>query len=206
MTIWAYATLTHYGVQPTEDFICTNQSFFGALAHAVRIQPNMEQISVQYAANIRKLLKKNTLTYVKIFYWSFSDCPGYVLPPSFLEQSQNGKLPNWICNKCGRTTSSHHVQEVLDRIGQDLSEMKKGDSKVAKDFIKTYEKYLHSNHYYLTDVKLALSQLIGHEDESGLPGVGDEDLELKARLCQSITNLAKCLAPGKYVRLKRFSR
>lgn len=75
--------------------------------------------------------------------------------------------------------------------------MEKGTTKAAKDFIKTYEKHLHSNHYYLIDVKLALSQLIGHENEAGLPTVGDEDLEYKARLCQGIANLVKTLAPGK---------
>ncbi|XP_050299110.1 SET domain-containing protein SmydA-8-like isoform X2 [Anthonomus grandis grandis] len=125
-----------------------------------------------------------------------SDCSGYLLPPTFLDQSRNGKLQNWVCNKCALTSSSHHVQEILDRVGQDLHEMKKEDSGVAKEFLKNYAKYLHNNHYYLTDVRLALGQLLGHEDDRGLPALTDEDLELKARLCQMVSNLIKTLAPG----------
>lgn len=125
-----------------------------------------------------------------------SDCSGYLLPQSFLDKPQNGKSANWICSKCSSPTSAHHVYDLLDRIGQDLHELKKGDSRPARQFISMYEKYLHNNHYYLTDVKLALGQLIGHEDSGGLPGVSTEDLELKARLCQGLTKLANTLAPG----------
>ncbi|KAH1025994.1 SET domain-containing protein SmydA-8 isoform X1 [Dendroctonus ponderosae] len=135
-------------------------------------------------------------TYFSAIRCQKPNCSGYILPSSFLDQSANGKLPNWTCNKCESSCNSYHAQEILDRIGQDLHEMEKGTTKAAKDFIKTYEKYLHSNHYYLVDVKLALSQLMGHEDAFGLPAVGDDDLQYKARLCQAIANLVKTLAPG----------
>ncbi|XP_066246826.1 SET domain-containing protein SmydA-8-like isoform X1 [Euwallacea similis] len=135
-------------------------------------------------------------TYFSAVRCQNSSCTGYALPPSFLNQSPNGKLPNWTCTKCESPISSYHVQEILDRIGQELHEMPKGNSKAAKEFVQAYEKYLHNNHYYLTDVKFALSQLIGHENELGLPGLGDEALEFKARLCKSVSALVKVLAPG----------
>lgn len=114
-----------------------------------------------------------------------------MLPTSFLDQTSN-----WICSKCDSSVPSYHVQEIIDQIGQELHELPKGNSKAAKDFIKIYEKYLHSNHYYLTDVRFALTQLLGHENEKQLPGLSDEDLEYKARLCQAVSDLVKTIAPG----------
>lgn len=135
-------------------------------------------------------------TYFSALRCQNSDCTGYILPQSFLDKPQSGKSANWICSKCNLSTSAHHVNDLLERIGQELYEMKKEDSNAAKHFISTHEKYLHNNHYYLTDVKLALSQLIGHENDRGLPDVSNEHLELKARLCQGVAKLAKTLAPG----------
>ncbi|CAG9767247.1 unnamed protein product [Ceutorhynchus assimilis] len=133
-------------------------------------------------------------TYFSALRCQKNECSGYILPDTFLNQTINGKLSDWICNKCTSSTSSHHVQEVLDRISQDFNE--KSNSKTVKDFIRSYEKYLHNNHYYLTEMKMILSQMLGHENEDGLPGISDEDLELKAKLCQGVANLVKILAPG----------
>ncbi|KAF7283536.1 hypothetical protein GWI33_000340 [Rhynchophorus ferrugineus] len=135
-------------------------------------------------------------TYFSAMRCQSSECNGYLLPPTFLINNSNEKPPNWRCSKCCATSTAHHMQDLLDRIGQDLQELPKGESSPAKAFIQTCEKYLHTNHYYLTDVRFALSQLIGHENQRGLPGCSDEDLELKARLCQSLANLLKILAPG----------
>ncbi|KAJ8936161.1 hypothetical protein NQ318_016485, partial [Aromia moschata] len=125
-----------------------------------------------------------------------SDCNGYLLPKTFIENNNNEKGPDWDCNKCEKVVSAYTVQDLLERIGRDLSELPKGVSKDCKEFIETYERYLHRNHYYLTDVKLALSQIIGQEFDGGLPAASDDDLELKARLCQGLANLIKILTPG----------
>lgn len=75
--------------------------------------------------------------------------------------------------------------------------MPKGIPKECKSFIDTYEELLHKNHYYLTDVKVALAQQIGQEDDGGITNVLDADLELKVKLCRNLINLLKTLVPGK---------
>ncbi|KAL1497859.1 hypothetical protein ABEB36_008743 [Hypothenemus hampei] len=135
-------------------------------------------------------------TYFNAVRCQSSDCSGYLLPPTFLEQSINRKLPNWICNKCSCVNSSNHVQEILDRIGLDFKELPEKDIAAAINFLTIYEKYLHNNHYYLTKVKYTLSQLIGHEHETNLPQISDENLARKAKFCQNIVNLLNILAPG----------
>ncbi|XP_030760590.1 SET domain-containing protein SmydA-8-like isoform X2 [Sitophilus oryzae] len=135
-------------------------------------------------------------TYFSAMRCQNGNCTGYLLPPTFIINNVNEKLPDWKCNKCSSVSSAHHMQDLLDRIGQDLQDLPKGESRAAKDFIKTYEKYLHNNHYYLTDVRFALTQLMGHEDQRGLPGLDEDDVELKARLCQGLSKLIQILAPG----------
>lgn len=83
----------------------------------------------------------------------------------------------------------------MERIGIDLSQMKKDDIESCRKFIKHYGKVLHDNHYYITDVKLALAQLIGQQNP-GLPGVSDELLQEKITLCKHVSNLFKKLVPG----------
>uniref|UniRef100_V5I9L0 Protein msta n=1 Tax=Anoplophora glabripennis TaxID=217634 RepID=V5I9L0_ANOGL len=125
-----------------------------------------------------------------------SPCNGYLLPKTFIEKNNNEKGSDWTCTKCTNVFSAYSAQDLLERIGKDLSDMPKGVSQECKNFIKDYESLLHPNHFYLTDVRLALSQIIGQEGQGGLPAVSDEDLELKARLCQGLVNLFKTLIPG----------
>lgn len=122
-----------------------------------------------------------------------------MLPKTFLDNSYNDKGLDWYCDRCPISLSSYAVQDLLERIGKDLTEMSKGDLRECKNFIDTYEELLHKNHYYLTDVRVALAQQIGQEDEGGIAGVTDEELELKAKLCQSLVNLLKSLVPGQTV-------
>lgn len=48
----------------------------------------------------------------------------------------------------------------------------------------------------MTDVSLALAQMIGQQDELGLSAVTDDRLLLKTQLCRKITDLLETLAPG----------
>lgn len=95
--------------------------------------------------------------------------------------------------------SSYAAQDHLERIGKDLAEMPKGIAKECKSFLETYEELLHKNHYYLTDVKIALAQQIGQEDDQGISDISAEDLNLKVKLCQDLTNLLKLLIPGEFI-------
>ncbi|XP_060522819.1 SET domain-containing protein SmydA-8-like isoform X2 [Cylas formicarius] len=125
-----------------------------------------------------------------------SDCNGFLLPRSFLDHDNNDKGPDWFCNQCNQLLSAYCVNDILEHIGQELMEMKKGDSISCKHFITMYEPHLHSNHYYLTDVKLVLSQIIGHELDEGLPACPEDDLTLKARTSQELSHLMVALVPG----------
>lgn len=126
-----------------------------------------------------------------------SNCKGYLLPKTFIDNTTNDKGFDWYCDKCPSILSSYSVQDLLDRIGKDLSEMPKGDIRECKSFINTYEELLHPNHFYLIDVKLALLQLIGNvNDMNELKEIDDEDLELNLKLCQNLVALVRNLVPG----------
>lgn len=103
---------------------------------------------------------------------------------------------DWTCTKCGKNLHSYAVQDLIDRIGKDLADLPKGVALECKKFIKDYDVLLHPNHFYLTDVKFALSQMIGQDGPGGLPAVSDEDVETKARLCRGLANLFKTLIPS----------
>lgn len=73
--------------------------------------------------------------------------------------------------------------------------MPKGILNICRAFLRENDKYLSPNHYYFTDVKFALCQLIGQD--SGLQTVSDEDVEFKAKLCRQLIDMMKILIPGK---------
>ncbi|KAL4705998.1 hypothetical protein ACJJTC_005684 [Scirpophaga incertulas] len=61
-------------------------------------------------------------------------------------------------------------------------------------FINHCSGYLHPSHYYMTDVSLALAQMLGQE--RGLAEVDDDRLLLKTQLCRKIADLLETLAPA----------
>lgn len=124
----------------------------------------------------------------------FRSCKGFLLPETFLNDSDIDS--QWKCTKCQSTRPSYAIHGVLEEIGRKLEGMEKGSSKACKEFITASEEKLHPNHYYITDVKVALAQLIGQELEGGLPAISDEDLEMKARICKKLNDLIETLAPG----------
>ncbi|KRT84042.1 SET domain-containing protein, partial [Oryctes borbonicus] len=131
-------------------------------------------------------------TYFSAIRCQEKDCKGYLLPKSFQEESElNGR---WYCDVCSSNTSSVIVHETLETIGRQLNSMPKGILNICKAFLRENEKYLSPNHYYLTDVKFALSQLIGQD--AGLQAVGDDEVEFKAKLCNQLINMMKILIPA----------
>ncbi|CAH0563605.1 unnamed protein product [Brassicogethes aeneus] len=127
-----------------------------------------------------------------------NECNGYILPKTFLDNEDGDKLQDWECNKCKKIMNSYSVHEILERLGKDLSLIEKGSSKSCKEYISHAEDFLHSNHYYLTDAKINLSQLLGHEEKTLLPNLSEDDILLKAKLCRSLTNMIKKLVPGEH--------
>ena len=124
-------------------------------------------------------------------------CEGYLLPENpLLEDNDLGKS-RWRCSRCSVSEPAHKILTVLERIGLALNSMKKGDQRACESFITQYSSELHANHYYLTDVKLALAQLYGQDSQTGLPGVGEQDLCRKIILCRQVLTLINTLVPGK---------
>ncbi|XP_044738650.1 SET domain-containing protein SmydA-8-like [Chrysoperla carnea] len=126
------------------------------------------------------------------------DCEGYLLPKTFIEQKDTEDEPKWYCSKCFRSQDGASIHKLMDHIGKDLEAMEKGDVESCQKFLEHYGKYLHSNHYYMTDVRLALAQLIGQKTKNGLTEVPDELLDDKAKLCQKVNKLIKILAPAEF--------
>ncbi|XP_056644380.1 uncharacterized protein LOC130450172 isoform X2 [Diorhabda sublineata] len=134
-------------------------------------------------------------TYFSALRCQDSNCKGYLLPKTFIDNKTNDKGSDWYCNECPSKLSPYAVQDLLDRIGKDLTEMPKDNIKECKNFIDSYEELLHPNHYYLTEVKIALINLIG-EEKNGLRDVSEENLQLKLKFCQNLCDLFKQLTPG----------
>ncbi|XP_045451289.1 SET domain-containing protein SmydA-8 [Melitaea cinxia] len=135
------------------------------------------------------------------------DCKGYLLPDTFIisilhktksPDPNNRGLDNkfWKCNNCKDEVSDAIIQQLLQDIGRELSVMPKGDPDACERFISHCSGYLHPTHYYMTDVSLALAQMIGQQDQLGLAGVTDDRLLLKTQLCRKITDLLETLAPA----------
>lgn len=140
------------------------------------------------------------------------DCKGYLLPETFLvpilhktkspdPSTRNLDRKMWICRVCKDAVSDAIMQQLLQDIGRELSIMPKGDADACERFINHCSTYLYPRHYYLTDVSLALAQLIGQESELGLASVSDDRLLLKTQLCRGIADLLETLAPAE-VRLR----
>lgn len=62
-------------------------------------------------------------------------------------------------------------------------------------FIEHYSKWLSPNHFFITDVKIALAQIIG-AGLNGIQRVADDRLMLKAKSCKELIDLIEKLAPN----------
>lgn len=84
---------------------------------------------------------------------------------------------------------------MLDHVGQDLVAMEKENESNCIRFIEHYSKRLSPNHFYITDVKIALAQVIG-AGVNGIQRITDDRLMLKARTCKELIELIEKIAPN----------
>ncbi|KAL0871524.1 hypothetical protein ABMA27_005238 [Loxostege sticticalis] len=135
------------------------------------------------------------------------DCRGYLLPETFIvpilhktknpdPETRNLDNKFWICSSCKDAVSDAIIQRLLQDIGKELSAMPKEDPDACERFIAHCSTYLHPLHYYMTDVSLALAQMIGQDSDMGLAGVSNDRLLLKTQLCRKIADLIETLAPA----------
>lgn len=117
---------------------------------------------------------------------------GYLLPKNPLEYKTS-----WQCNICEGTTDTEKIEVILEEAGKHLVSLMKGNIKACEDFIRKYSmKILHPNHYYLTEVKLAVAQLYGRTTNGSLVDISDEVLAAKFKICSDVLQIADSLVPG----------
>lgn len=87
------------------------------------------------------------------------------------------------------------MNKFLDHAGRDWAAMDKENESNCIRYIEHYSKWLSFNHYYITDVKISLAQIIG-AGVNGIQRVSDDRLMLKAKTCKELIDLIEKVAPN----------
>ena len=123
--------------------------------------------------------------------------------PSLIDPLDPGT--SWECNSCKKTEPANYVNAVIRSIGEEIVRLERGSPEACQSFVRKHSQNLHPNHYYLMDVKLALSQMIGgqQQQQPGQPPTAGElhdlhekDIVQKQKLCMEILNVANKISPG----------
>ncbi|KAK3888210.1 hypothetical protein Pcinc_007741 [Petrolisthes cinctipes] len=108
----------------------------------------------------------------------------------------------WCCVSCQATLPLHQVNAYLKQTGEKLVTLKDNPIVASESYLKSTATRLHENHYYRSDVKLALAQMYGHRGGDGrqqqnlLCDLSKDTLERKECLCREVLALADALCPG----------
>ena len=103
---------------------------------------------------------------------------------------------DWICRQCGTRQPANYVAEIIESVGKEIVALKKGSVKDCEGFLRKFSKILHPNHFYLTDVKMALCQMYGHLEGQSLIEMNDETLNAKEALALELLKVADAVSPG----------
>jgi hypothetical protein len=87
------------------------------------------------------------------------------------------------------------VNKFLDHVGRDQAAMDKENEANCIKFIEHYSKFLSPNHFFLTEVKVSLAQVIG-AGVSGIQRISEDRLMLKAKTCKELIDLIEKIAPN----------
>lgn len=123
-------------------------------------------------------------------------CPSGLLLPSPSALSPE----TWVCNSCSLALTLHQVEQFLKLTGEKLVSLR-GSLPASEAFLKATAPKLSENHYYRSDVKLALAQMYGRtgdEQQADLQGLDKDLLLRKESLCREILALADVFCPGKF--------
>ncbi|XP_059080640.1 SET domain-containing protein SmydA-8-like isoform X1 [Tigriopus californicus] len=133
-------------------------------------------------------------------------------------QDPMNSLAPWHCAQCGNQEPADYVNAVIRSIGEELVQLEKDNPEACLMFIKKHSQNLHRNHFYLMDVKLALSQMIGKTSSMSVsssagegasnqptgagepskisPDLNEKDLIIKQKLCMELIEIANTISPG----------
>lgn len=86
------------------------------------------------------------------------------------------KFSDWICHKCSGRQGIGFISGFVAKLGGDWAELGRYAIAESEAFLRKYEKILHPNHHYLSDVKFLLcktlyTQLLDKEELSITDGI-----------------------------------
>ncbi|XP_045622293.2 SET domain-containing protein SmydA-8, partial [Procambarus clarkii] len=105
----------------------------------------------------------------------------------------------WGCNDCSHKLDQQQVEEFLKQTGEKLVSLKEGSLAASEAFLKTTVTRLSENHYYRSDVKLAMAQMYGRTSAQQTPQLQELSKDLlnrKEQLCREVLKLADIFSPG----------
>lgn len=140
-------------------------------------------------------------TYISSLYCQ--QCPN-VKPGILLSENPFDEASDWICRQCGSRQPAKYVADIIETVGKEIVALKKGSASHCEQFLAKYSKILHPNHFYLTDVKMALCQMYGHLEGQSLIEMSDDVLNTKETLALELIKLADAVSPGTYP-MRRFT-
>lgn len=101
-------------------------------------------------------------------------------------------MTEWKCQSCQLLTPIEEIFKIITNVSTALANLDKSDIKSCNSFLKEFERCLHRQHYFLTDVKLAITQIL----DTDVSKLSDDHLNLKLRYCKTLSNLLAELAPA----------
>ena len=116
------------------------------------------------------------------------NCEALITPPLLQKQ-------DWCCPSCNKVIKSDVIMKLLKTWGSMLANLR-GNIAESEEFLKDSLSDFAEDHHYRTDVKLALAQLIGKQNESQLASLNAKELERKFELCKEVVALVQLFNPG----------
>lgn len=99
------------------------------------------------------------------------------------------------CTNCSNVVSIENINKYIEHAGQDLAAMEKENESDCIKFIEHYSKWFSPNHFYITEVKIVLAQIIG-AGMNKIQHVTDDRMMLKAKTCKELIELIEKVAPN----------
>lgn len=87
-------------------------------------------------------------------------------------------------------------EKLIEHVGIDLQAMQKENEENCIKFIDHYSKFLSPNHFYMIDVKISLSELIGGGETGSIQKLPNKKLSLKEKICKDLIKVIVKVAPN----------
>ena len=95
----------------------------------------------------------------------------------------------WKCDECDNEWSNEEMELLMEKIGERLIRIPRGDVPEYETFIEKQKHVLHPNHFFITEATRAIC-------ESDFNATGS-NLHRREELCRQMLSLANILSPGR---------